>query len=176
MLRELTAEQVRHRCDPSLFQCNSTAELEPIEGIIGQDRALSALKFGLNIQKPGFNVYVSGLAGTGRTTAIKSFLEVMAAKKETPPDWCYLHNFHDSYCPKAIRVPAGMGLQPVLEINKSHALTKALASKVEGSDEGPFDDIAWLLLDQARILEGEVPEDPAKFTERLNRLVIAGIG
>jgi len=109
MANELSAEQVRKRNDPSVFKCNSTEELEPIEGIIGQDRALSALKFGLNIPKLGFNIFVSGPAGTGRTTAIKSFLETLAAKKETPPDWCYVHNFRDSYCPRALKMPAGMG-------------------------------------------------------------------
>ncbi len=102
MAKELSAEQVRQRCDPSVFNCNSTEELEPLEKIIGQDRALSALKFGLNIPKPGFNIYVSGPAGTGRTTAIKSFLEALAAKKETSADWCYVHNFRDSYCPRAL--------------------------------------------------------------------------
>ena len=101
MLQELAAEQVRHRCDPAQFNCNSTEDLTPKEGIIGQDRALSALNFGLNILKQGFNIYVSGPSGTGRTTAIKSFLEAMAAKKEVPPDWCYVHNFKDSYCPRA---------------------------------------------------------------------------
>ena len=75
MVKELSAEQVRKKCDPSLFKCSSTEDLKPQESIIGQDRALSALKFGLNIMKPGFNIYVSGPAGTGRTTATKSFLE-----------------------------------------------------------------------------------------------------
>jgi len=109
MPKELSAEQVRRRCDPAIFKCNSTEELKPQQNIIGQDRALSALKLGLNILKPGFNIYVSGLAGTGRTTAIRSFLEVLAAKKETPSDWCYIYNFRDSYCPRALRVPPGMG-------------------------------------------------------------------
>ncbi len=134
MLKELTAEQVRRRCDPSLFHCNSTAELKPIEGIIGQDRALSALKLGLNIQNPGFNIYVSGLAGTGRTTAIKSFLDVMAAKKETPADWCYLYNFQDSYYPKALKVPAGTGQQLLKDMKRAvesarRSLVQAFASK-----------------------------------------------
>jgi lon-related putative ATP-dependent protease len=134
MLKELTAEQVRQWCDPALFQCNSTDELKPIEGIIGQDRALSALKFGLNIVKPGFNIFVSGLAGTGRTTAIKSFLEALAAKKETPSDWCYVHNFRDPYCPKALKVPAGkgQGLQKDMERtidNAQRSLVQAFASK-----------------------------------------------
>jgi lon-related putative ATP-dependent protease len=117
-----------------LFQCNSTEELKPIQGIIGQDRALSALKFGLNILRPGFNIYVSGLAGTGRTTAIKSFLEALAAKKEPPSDWCYVHNFRDSYCPRALKVPTGMGqaLQKDMKRtidNAQRSLAQAFASK-----------------------------------------------
>ncbi|MFC2070057.1 Lon protease family protein [Chloroflexota bacterium] len=109
MPEELKAKQARVRCDPGLFNCNSTEELKPVEGIIGQDRALSALNFGLSIQKQGFNIYVSGPSGTGRTTAIKSFLDVKATRKEVPPDWCYVHNFKDAYCPRAVRVPAGTG-------------------------------------------------------------------
>ena len=134
MDNELSAEQVRKRNDPSVFNCNSTEELEPIEGIIGQDRALSALKFGLNIPKLGFNIFVSGPAGTGRTTAIKSFLETLAAKKETPSDWCYVHNFRDSYCPRALKMPAGMGqgIQKELKStidNVQRSIAQAFASK-----------------------------------------------
>ena len=135
MPKELTAEQVRQRCDPALFNCESTEELEPTEGIIGQDRALSALKFGLNILKPGFNIYVSGPAGTGRATVIKSFLEALAANKETPADWCYVHNFHDSYCPRTVKVPAGMGQGIQRDMN--HAVENARRSLVQsfGSKE-----------------------------------------
>jgi lon-related putative ATP-dependent protease len=134
MPEELAAEQVRRWCDPALFGCNSTEDLEPIEGIIGQDRALSALKFGLNILKPGFNIYVAGSAGTGRTTAIKSFLEILAAKKEPPSDWCYVHNFHDSYFPRALKLPTGMGqalqkdMKRVID-NAQRSLAQAFASK-----------------------------------------------
>ena len=69
-----------------MFDCASTEALKPLEGIIGQERAISALKFGLNITKPGFNIYVSGPAGTGRTTAIKAFLEAVASEKAPPPE------------------------------------------------------------------------------------------
>ena len=108
MPRELSSEEVRWKCDPSSLQCNSTMELEPSMTILGQDRAISALKFGLKIRKPGFNIYVSGPTGTGRTTAIKSFLQELAAKEATPSDWCYVHNFRDAYRPKALEMPAGM--------------------------------------------------------------------
>ena len=134
MASELSAEQVRKRCDPSVLNCDSTEELEPLERIIGQDRALRALKFGLNIPKPGFNIYVSGLAGTGRTTAIKSFLEALAATKETPSDWCCVHNFRDSYCPRALKVPAGKGQSLQKDMghtidNAKRSLAQAFASK-----------------------------------------------
>ncbi len=124
MVKELAADQVRQRCDQALFECESTEELEPVEGIIGQDRAISALKFGLNILKPGFNIYVSGPAGTGRTTAIKSFLETLATQKETPSDWCYVHNFRDSYCPRALKLPAGTGQELQKDMKRAIDNTK----------------------------------------------------
>jgi len=97
MVKELSAEQVRLVCDPKFFDCDSTSDMVPLEGIIGQERALNALKFGLNIDKPGFNIFVAGTAGTGKTTTIKSFLDALASKKPVPSDWCYVHNFRDSY-------------------------------------------------------------------------------
>ncbi len=134
MVKELTASQVRIKCDPALFNCESTRNLEPHEGIIGQDRALQALKFGLHIQEPGFNIFVSGQAGTGKTTVIKAFLDDLAAKKGTPPEWCYVHNFKDPYYPKALRVPPGMGLELQKDMkriieNAKRALAQAFTSK-----------------------------------------------
>jgi lon-related putative ATP-dependent protease len=129
MAEELNAIHVRRTCEPTLFSCNSTEDLVPKEGIIGQDRALSALTFGLNILKKGFNIYVSGPSGTGRTTAIKSFLEAMAAKKEVPSDWCYVYNFKDSYCPKALRVSAGTG--QVLQKDMNRLIDNARRSLIQ---------------------------------------------
>jgi lon-related putative ATP-dependent protease len=138
MPAELTAEQVRDRCDPNLFECDSTAELEPTDSIIGQERALSALKFGLNIHKPGFNIYVSGPAGTGKTTVIKSFLETLASQKETPPDWCYVHNFRDPYCPRALKMPAGAGVG--LQKDMKHAIESARRSLVQAFSSKEYDE------------------------------------
>jgi lon-related putative ATP-dependent protease len=129
MVKELKAEQVRLKCNPSMFKCDSTGDLDPYEGIIGQDRALSALKFGLNIQKSGFNIFVSGLAGTGKTTVIKSFLDALATKKEIPPDWCYVYNFKDSDRPNALKVPAGTGL--TLQKDMKHAIDNVRRSLIQ---------------------------------------------
>ncbi|MCK4634029.1 AAA family ATPase, partial [Candidatus Bathyarchaeota archaeon] len=71
---------LRKTSDPS-GMCATTEELTPLKEIIGQERATKALKFGLEIKQPGFNIYASGLPGTGRKTAVKSFLEELATTK-----------------------------------------------------------------------------------------------
>src|SRR3989304_6346068 len=103
MVNELPAEMVRKICDPTSLGCTTTRDMKPIEGIIGQDRAIRAIRFGLDIKEHGFNIFVAGVAGTGRTTAVKAFLEQIAKNKPVPPDWCYVNNFRDQYRPKAIK-------------------------------------------------------------------------
>jgi lon-related putative ATP-dependent protease len=84
-------------------------ELVPLAEIIGQDRAVRALKFGLGIKDHGFNVYVAGYPGTGRKTAVKSFVEAQAKIQPVPSDWCYVNNFSNPYEPQAIELRPGKG-------------------------------------------------------------------
>ena len=109
MVQELSPEQLRNVVDSDVMMCESTKDLSPLEGIVGQDRALKALKFGLEIKRPGFNIYVSGIPGTGRKTTVTRYLEVIAKEKPVPADWCYVNNFKNSYEPKAIKLPPGKG-------------------------------------------------------------------
>lgn len=109
MVSELSPEKARNICDPSLMRCETTRELEPLIEIIGQERAMRALKFGLGIKQRGFNIYVSGVSGTGKTTAVKGYLEEMAQTQPVPSDWCYVHSFRQSYEAKALKLPAGQG-------------------------------------------------------------------
>jgi lon-related putative ATP-dependent protease len=111
MVRKLTAKDVRRVCDPNTLGFESTEGLKPVQTIIGQSRALQALQFGLGIQNSGFNIYAAGLPGTGKMTAIVAFLELLAKEKDVPPDWCYVHNFKDSYQPKALKLKAGTASQ-----------------------------------------------------------------
>ena len=103
----LSPERLRWTCDPSAFSFGTTAELPPMKGIVEQDRPTRAIRFGLDITSPGYNIYVSGLTGTGKTTVIKTFLEEIAAKMPCPDDWCYVHNFRDPNCPTILNLPAG---------------------------------------------------------------------
>ncbi len=106
---ELSPEKLRLECDPSFMRCQTTKDLVPLREIIGQERAVRALKFGIGIKDHGFNIYVAGLPGTGRTTAVKNFVEEIAKSEPVPPDWCYVNNFSNAYEPKAIWLPAGKG-------------------------------------------------------------------
>src|SRR5687767_14835594 len=107
MSNTVPIEQLRRRYDPQQFSCETSEELETLEAIIGQERAVKALQFGLEIKGVGFNIYVAGMPGTGKTTAVKHFLEKVARDKPVPGDWCYVNNFQDPYHPQALRFPPG---------------------------------------------------------------------
>ncbi|MCH8309028.1 MAG: AAA family ATPase, partial [Chloroflexi bacterium] len=101
-------EQLTSAYDASDLDFDTTADVADLEGTIGQDRAMSALELGLDIDASGFNLYVSGVAGTGRNTALLNYLNRIATGKPTPPDWGYVYNFQDPTQPLAIKLPHGM--------------------------------------------------------------------
>ena len=105
---KVPVERLAPFCDPSALGFNTTAELDPLEGTIGQDRAISALEMGLEIDAPGFNVFVSGAPGTGRSSALRSYLDRIAPVRPNPPDWGYVHNFQEPTQPSPISLPCGM--------------------------------------------------------------------
>ena len=101
-------ERLAPFCEPSTLGFETTDEVEPLEGTIGQDRAVSALEMGLEIDAPGFNVFVSGAPGTGRSSALHSYLDRIAPGRPNPPDWGYIHNFQNPTQPVPISLPCGM--------------------------------------------------------------------
>jgi lon-related putative ATP-dependent protease len=111
MIKELSPDQLRRTIDPKSLGIQSTKTLKSLTEIIGQERAVSAIQFGLGIQKAGYNIYVAGPPGIGKMTAVESFLKEVATSKETPPDWCYVNNFDEPYQPRMMSLPAGKGRQ-----------------------------------------------------------------
>ena len=112
---EVPAEKLRWRCDPALFDFECTKDLAPLREFIGQDRAIRAVEFGLSMNHLGYNIYVAGLTGTGKTSMVKTYIEKLIKEKEArdgpyhPDDWCYLYNFSDSDRPQMVNLPQGKG-------------------------------------------------------------------
>jgi len=106
---KLKPEQLVNKCEVSRFNFATTEDLPPMQEIIGQGRAKEALKFGLNVNSKGYNIYVSGQWGTGRNSFVHMLTEEQAVKQKAPLDWLYVNNFKDSYSPIAIQVENGQG-------------------------------------------------------------------
>lgn len=105
----LAPDHLRWHCDPQQFEFESTRELAALEGLLGQERAESAIEFGLGIRREGYNLYVLGPPGSGKRTVIRNYLEKRAQGEPAPSDWCYVNNFEDEDRPNAIEIPAGKG-------------------------------------------------------------------
>lgn len=103
----LAADKLRRRVDPASLGFQSTSDLTPATSLIGQDRALKAIEFGTSIKAFDFNLFVLGPPASGKSTAVRSFLERKAADAPAPNDWVYVNNFDDHNKPKALRLPAG---------------------------------------------------------------------
>jgi len=113
---EVPADKLTWRCDLAFLPFTCTKDMTPLEDFIGQDRAIRAIEFGLGVNKPGFNIFVTGLTGTGKTSIIKAFLKkvttaqgVLSADAQTPEDWSYVYNFADADRPLALRIRRGWG-------------------------------------------------------------------
>jgi len=106
---EVPVEKLRWRCDPNSFPMETTEAIEPCQEIIGQERALEAIRVGLEIKSIGYNIFVTGLAGTGRFTTIKAVFEEMDVKGKIPNDLCYVNNFKNPDMPHMLSLPAGQG-------------------------------------------------------------------
>lgn len=108
-ITRLTAEQVRRTADPQSFAFETTAELSPSDEVFGQPRALRAIDFGIHMTSPGYNIFIVGGPGTGRTPAIQNYLAKHAPSEPTPSDWAYVHNFADAYQPIALQLNRSKG-------------------------------------------------------------------
>ncbi len=105
----LKPEQLYQTCNPDQFKFETTAELPDLIEIIGQARAMDAVRFGSNIRQEGYNLFVMGSPGMGKHSLVKQFLENKASQEAEPVDWCYLNNFDQPHQPKVLKLPAGKG-------------------------------------------------------------------
>jgi lon-related putative ATP-dependent protease len=155
--RELPASDLRHETDPAEFPFQTTAELSLKEEVIGQARAVKAIEFGLSIKNHGYNIFVSGIPGTGRNTIVKSLVKRISLGRPVPNDWCYINNFKDPDRPRAVTLPPGMGrefrsdmekfiefmqneIPKVFESKEYEEQKSRIAEEVEKAKEALFED------------------------------------
>jgi lon-related putative ATP-dependent protease len=103
----IKADDLSRRCTNDPFDFSTTKDIEPLDEVIGQRRAVEAIHFGLTMKGPGYHIFITGFEGTGRNTISRDILTAVAKTRETPEDICLVNNFDDPYCPKIMRLPTG---------------------------------------------------------------------
>jgi len=105
----LKPQALKRKILPGELDFKVTKELKPLDGVIGQKRAVQAIEFGLNMDASGYNIFVTGVEGTGKSTIVRKLVEKTAKKQKIQPDWCMVNHFKDAYKPRVIALPPGTG-------------------------------------------------------------------
>lgn len=133
---KVAVKKLRRRCLPEeLSFCNTSADVPPLKDFIGQERAVRAMQFGLNMKAPGYNLYVAGPTGTGKNTYVQLVVSQASTADEIPLDWCYVYNFDSPDQPLALSFPAGKGLQFVGDMEELVAELRITIPKAFESDD-----------------------------------------
>ncbi len=132
---EVPVDALRWKADPDIIPFEHTSELEPLQEIIGQERGVSALRFGVKMKKPGYNIFVTGVAGSGRLATVKKVLQEITRKEEIPEDLCYVHNFSDPESPILLRFKGGEGAQFKKDIHEFVEILKKEIPQIFESQE-----------------------------------------
>ncbi|HSN69176.1 MAG TPA: ATP-binding protein, partial [Thermoanaerobaculia bacterium] len=127
--------ELRHTCDPAEFPFTTTEELKSRDEVIGQARAVNAIEFGLAIRNHGYNIFVSGIPGTGRNSIVRSIVKRLAKDRPVPDDWCYINNFKDPDRPLSVKLAPGRGREFQLDMERFIDLMQSEIPKVFESKE-----------------------------------------
>ncbi|MBI5642115.1 MAG: AAA family ATPase [Deltaproteobacteria bacterium] len=131
----LSAGELSWKCDTSVFSFATTEEIPSLQEIIGQERALKSIDFGLGIQNHNYNIFVLGESGTGKNTTVREIVEKKARLEPVPDDWCYVFNFNDPDSPKALNLPPGRGSELAIDMDELiEALRRDIPKVFESKD------------------------------------------
>src|SRR6266852_2762406 len=161
---ELPPEKLRWRCDSARIPFATTAQAEPREGVIGQERALRALKMGVELSAPGYNMFVCGLAGTSRGGMISRMIEEIQPATKASLDRCYVHNFKNPDRPRLLALPRGQANPFKKDVQSGiEFLRRRIPQVFEGE---PFQRQKGRIVDRFTVREKELMDD---FTRRIAR-------
>ena len=135
-IQGLPAHELRAHFDDDLPSVDTTASLEALaDRVVGQERAIDAIQFGMGMKEPGYNIFIAGPAKAGLTYTARTFIEDQARKEPTPPDWCYVFNFKEQDKPKCIKMSAGRGKLLKKDMNEFIEMLQAKIPEVFDSDD-----------------------------------------
>jgi lon-related putative ATP-dependent protease len=134
-IQPLDPKDLYRRCDPNQFKFETTDDLPEQAEVIGQARALEAIRFGMGIAREGYNLFALGPSGTGKRTLLYRLIERRAAEEPVPSDWCYVHNFEQPYQPNALCLPSGKGMELLRDMEGLVEDLRAAISAAFESDE-----------------------------------------
>jgi lon-related putative ATP-dependent protease len=154
----LSLDQLYQITDPAQFKFESTNQVDELTEIIGQPRAVDAVRFGTGVQSDGYNIFALGPSGTGKRTLLTKQFQAAAHAEATPSDWCYVHNFDQDHKPRAIQLPAGMGskfqsdmdqfgeelftaLSAAFESDEYRTRRRMVESEIEERQEAAFEEL-----------------------------------
>jgi lon-related putative ATP-dependent protease len=161
--RELRPTELCRRCDPASLPFETTADLEPLEGLVGQERAMEAVSFGVSMKREGYHLYAMGPANAGKHTAVRRVLERRASTEPVPPDVCYVTNFTQPNEPRVLLLPAGKGAAFRRHVAQ---LVEELGTAIPHALES--DDFRA----RKQAIEGELKDRLEKEMDRLNAVAV----
>jgi predicted ATP-dependent protease len=135
------SEKLRWLCPQDIFTFECTTDVKPLKEFIGQERAIDSIDFGLAIERPGYNLFLTGLTGTGKTSTIKAYIEKTIANKEAHDskprshDWCYVYNFSSPDQPNILQLAQGLGKSFSKDMDELLKTLKEEIPKTFGSEE-----------------------------------------
>ncbi len=133
---EVPVDQLRAHIDPALLPFENTADLSPLDdGVVGQERAIDAIHFGMGMKESGYNIFIAGSPKSGHTYIAKLFLEEQAKREPVPPDWCYVYNFKEPDKPKSLKLTAGKGKDLKKDMHEFIDILQARIPEVFDSDD-----------------------------------------
>jgi lon-related putative ATP-dependent protease len=136
MVRGLPAKELRANFEDDLSAFDTTASLEATaDRVVGQERAIDAIKFGMGMKESGYNIFIAGPSKAGLTYTARTFIEEQATQESTPPDWCYVYNFKEQDKPKGLKISAGRGKMLKKDMNDFIATLQAKIPEVFDSDD-----------------------------------------
>jgi len=151
-------DQLYQITDPNQLEFETTTQVDELTEIIGQPRAVEAVRFGTGMQSGGYNIYALGPSGTGKRTLVTKHFQASADEETIPPDWCYVYNFDQDHKPKTIQLPPGMGtkfqsdmdqfveelrsaLSSAFESDEYRTRRRMVESEIEERQEAAFEDL-----------------------------------